>query len=82
MCLAAKVSPSGATLMASCVSAWPGEVLRDNTSVSSMALGEEAAGRDPLSITFGSSEFPEDEDRWRSERAGLQRMIQHVKTTK
>ena len=25
-----------------------------------MALGEEAAGRDPLAITFGSSEFLED----------------------
>ena len=80
MCPAAEVSPSGATLTASFVSPWPGEVLQDNTSVSSMALGEEAAGRDPLSITFGSSEFPKDEDRWRSERAELQRMIQHVKT--
>ena len=82
MCPTVEVSPSGATLMASCVSPWPGEVLRDSTSVLSMALGEEAAGRDPLSIIFGSSEFPEDEDRWRSELAGLQRMIQHVKTMK
>ena len=74
MCSAAKVSPYGTTLTASCVSPRPG-VLWDNTSVSSMALGEEAAGRDPLSITFGCSEFPVDEDRWRTERAGLQHMI-------
>ena len=67
MCPVAEVSPSGAALMASCVSPWPGEVLRDSTSVLSMALGEEAAGRDPLSITLGSSEFPEDKDRSRSE---------------
>ena len=71
MCPEAEVLPSGAALVASRVSPRPG-ILRDNTSVSSMALGEEAAGRDPLSITFGSSEFPEDEDRSRSERAGLQ----------
>ena len=71
MCPAAEVSPSGAALTASYASAWPG-ILRDSTPVSSMALGEEAAGRDPLSITFGSSEFPEDKDRSRLERAGLQ----------
>ena len=82
MCLATEGSPSGATLIASCVSLWPGEVLRDNISVLSMALGEEAARRDPLSITLGSSEFPEDEDRWRWEQAGLQCMIQRVKIVK
>ena len=71
LCSAAEASPSGAALVASYVSPWPG-ILWDNTSVLSMALGEEAAGRDPLSITYGSSEFPEDEDRSRSERAGLQ----------
>ena len=82
ICPAAEGSPSSASLTASCVSAWPGQVLRDSTSASSVALGEEAAGRDPLSITFGSSEFPEDEDRWRRAWAGLQRMIRHIKTTK
>ena len=81
MCPAAEVSPSGATLTASYGPPWPG-VLRDNTSVSSMAWGEEAVGRDPLSITFGSNEFPEEEGRPSSERAGLQRMIQYVKTMK
>ena len=71
MCLEAEILPPGATMMASCVSTRPGKVLRDSTSASSVALGEEAAGSDPLSITFGSSEFPEDEDRWRSERVRL-----------
>ena len=74
MCPAAEVLPFGAALTASCISPYPG-VLRDNTSVSSMVLGEEAAGRDPLSITFGSSEFPVDEDRRRTEWVGLQHMI-------
>ena len=82
MSLVGEVSPSGATLTASCASPWLGEVLRDSTSASPVALGEEAAGSDPLSITFGSSEPPEDEDRWELSWAGLQRIIQHVKTMK
>ena len=75
VCPAAEVSPYGATLMASCTSPWPGKVLQDNTSVSSVALGEEAAESDPLSITFGSSKFPKDEERWGWARARLQRMV-------
>ena len=82
MCPAAERSPSGATLTASCVSPWLGEVLRDSISVLSMALGEETAGRGLLSITFRSSEFPEDQDCSMSERAGLQHMIQYVKIMK
>ena len=80
MCPAAEGSPSGTTLTASCTTPWPRKVLGDNTSASSMALGEEAAGSDPLSITFGSSEFPEDEGRWGRAWTGLQRMIRHIKT--
>ena len=79
MCPAAEVSPSGATLAASYTSPWPGKVLRGNTSALFVTLGEEAARSDPLSITFGSSEFPEDVDRWRSERDGLQRIINMLK---
>ena len=39
-CPAAEVSPSGAILMALCISPWPVKVLRDTASASSMALGE------------------------------------------
>ena len=60
---AAGVSPFGAILAASCTSPCPGRVLRDNTSVLSVAVGEEAGGGDSLSIMFGPSEFPVVEDR-------------------
>ena len=44
--------------------------------------GGEAGEGDSLSIMFGPSEFPEDEDRWGRSRAGLQHAIQRVKTTR
>ena len=40
-----------------------GRVLWDDASVLSAAVGEEAGGGDSLSIMFGPSEFPEEEDR-------------------
>lgn len=50
---------------------WPG-IPRDNTSVLSMVLGEEAAGRAPLSFASGSSEPSEEDDSSRLDRSGLQ----------
>ena len=41
--LSIEVLPSAATFTASCTSPWPGEVLWDNTSVLSVAVGGEAS---------------------------------------
>ena len=45
-------------------SPYSGRVLWDDTSVLSAAVGEEAGGGGSLSIMFGPSKFPEEEDRW------------------
>ena len=70
-----EVLPSDVVFTASRLSPWPGKALQDKTSVSSTAVGGEARGGVSLSPIPGSSEFPEDEDRWRWALAGLQRMI-------
>ena len=72
---AAEVSPFGTILAASGTSPYSGRVLWDDTSVLSAAVGEEAGGGDSLSIMFGPSEFPEEEDRWGRTLTGLQHTI-------
>ena len=61
---AAEALPSGAVSAVFRTSPWPGEVLWDNTSVSSVARGGEARGGVSLSIISGANEFPEDDDCW------------------
>ena len=78
----AEVLPSGATLMASGTSPWLGGVLRDNTSVFSIAVGGEAGGGDSLSIMCEPSKFPEDDDCRGRSRAGLQYVIMCVRITR
>ena len=68
MCSATGVSPSGDTGI---VSPWPG-ILQDNTSMLSVALGEEAVRRDPLFIADGSSDPSEEEDISMLDLAGLE----------
>ena len=72
---AAEVLPSGAVSAAFRTSPWPGEVLWDNTSVSSAACGGEARGGVLLSIISGANEFPEDDDCWGRSRAGLKHIM-------
>ena len=55
---ATEISPGG---VSGTVSPWPG-ILRDNTSVPSAALGEEAIGSESLFIADGSSDPSEEED--------------------
>ena len=72
---AAEVLPSGTVWVASRTSPWPGEALRDNTSVSSVVVGGEARGGVSLSTISGAREFPEDDDSWGSSWAGLKHVI-------
>ena len=75
MCPATGVSPEGVSRT---VSPWPG-ILRDNTSVSSVALGEETVGRDSLFIANGSRDPSEEEDISMLDWAGLQVHVWHIK---
>ena len=75
---AAEALPSGAVLLASRTSPTSGEVLWDNTSVSSAGGGGEASGGVSLSTISGAREFPEDDDSWGRSRAGLKHIVQHV----
>ena len=59
---AAEALPSGAVLATFRTSPWPGEVLWDNTSVSSAACGRKARGGVSLSIISGAKEFHADDD--------------------
>ena len=72
---AAEVLPSGAVSAAFRTSPWPGEVLWDNTWVSSAACGREAHGGVSLFVIFGAKDFPEDDDCWGRSRAGLKYII-------
>src|SRR3989337_2547916 len=71
MYLAAEVSPSGAFSAASLAPPRPGEVLRDNTSVSSAVIGEGARGGVSLSAISGGRELPSDSEGLGRSRAGL-----------
>src|SRR3990170_4866999 len=71
MSSAAKVLSSGAFSVASLAPPWPGEVLRDNTSVLSTVIGEGARGGVSLSASSGGRELPSDNDGWGRSRAGL-----------
>ena len=75
MCQPSGISPGG---VSGTVSPWPG-ILRDNTSVSSAALGEEAVGRDSLFFANGSSDPSEEEDISMLDLAGLQVHVSDVK---
>ena len=68
MCPVTGVSPGGVSRT---VSPWPG-ILRDNTSVSSAALGEEAVRRDSLFIADVASDPFKEEDISILDLAGLQ----------
>src|SRR5215216_4508104 len=72
---AAEALPFGAVLAASRTSLLPGEVLWDNTSLSSAVGGGEARGGVSLSIISGAREFPEDDDSWGRSRAGLKHIM-------
>ena len=75
MCSATGILPGG---VSGTVSPWPG-ILRDNTSVSSAALGEEAVRRDSLFIANGSSDPSEEEDISMLDLAELQVHVWHIK---
>ena len=68
---ATEVLTSGALSTASFAPSRPGEVLRDDTSVSSMAIGEGARGGVSLSAISGGREFPSDNGVCGSSRGGL-----------
>ena len=59
---ATKVLTSGAFSMALLAPPRPGEVLWDDTSVSSMAIGEGARDDASLSACSGGREFPDEDD--------------------
>ena len=67
-----EVLTSGAFWTASFAPPRPGEVLRDNTSVSSMAVGEGARDDASLSSCSGGREFPSDEGVFKISWGGLQ----------
>ena len=75
MCPVTGVLPGGDS---GTVSPWPG-ILRDNTSVSSAALGEEAVGSESLFIADGSRDPSEEEDISMLDLAGLQVHVWHDK---
>ena len=64
---ATEISPGG---VSGTVSPWPG-ILRDNTSVSSAALGEEAVGSESMFIVDGYNDPSEEEDILMLDLAGL-----------
>ena len=68
MCSSTGILPGG---VSGTVSPWPG-ILRDNTSVPSAALGEEAVGCELLFIVDGSRDPSEEEDISMLDLAGLQ----------
>src|SRR3990170_3114179 len=71
MSSAAEVLSSGAFSAAWLAPPWPGEVLQDNTSVSSTVIGEGARGGVSLSAISGGRELPSDSEGLGRSRAGL-----------
>ena len=75
MCSATGILPGS---ISGTVSPWPG-ILRDNTSVSSAALVEEAVGSESLFIADGSRDPSKEEDISMLDLAGLQVHVSHDK---